>query len=236
MEEQKFLSEVSTSLKKTKNFFKKLGFKKIIKLLAFILYTILIILITYAVINTFFKPKPEVITIASSTSDEVGGKADVAVLEKTLKENAQLSTAKLKFKAEAEYSGKGIPGINQTEFTVLCEAVVKAGFDMNNVIVEVNDEEKRVYITIPPAEIKAEDVYINHQNLKFYDKKFVLFPVNVQEHTAKALNLAENVAKNYAHETGILEMADKQGAEIIKGILSDAIPNGYKIEIVKPKK
>lgn len=219
-------------LKKIKDFIKKLNFKKIIKLSIVVIYTLVVILITYAVVNTYFKPEPEVITVVSTdNNDDV--KVDVKVLEKTLQENAQLSTAKLKFKAEAEYSGKGIPGITQNDFTVLCEATVKAGFDMNNVKIEPNEEKKVIYITVPLAEIKPEDVYINHQNLKFYDKKFVLFPVDVQEDTAKALALAENIAKNYAQEMGIIEMANKQGAEIIKGILSNVIPDGYKIEVVK---
>jgi len=213
-------------------FLKKLNYKKIFKLTVFILYTLVVILITYAVINTFFKPEADVIRVVSDKMNE-DATVDISVLEKTLQENAQLSTAKLKFKAEAKYDDGGIPGITENEFTVLCEAVVKAGFDMNDVKIKVDDKKKIIYITVPPAEIKPEDVYINHKNLKFYDKKFVLFPVDVQEKTAQALALAENVATKYAYETGIIEMANKQGAEIIKGILSNAIPDGYKIEVAE---
>ena len=214
-------------------FIKKLNFKKIFKLSVVVVYTLVVVLITYAVVHTYFKPKPEVITVVSTDNNNDDVRVDVKVLEQTLQENAQLSTAKLKFKAEVEYSGKGIPGITQNDFTVICESTVKAGFDMNDVKIEANDEKKIVYINVPLAEIKPEDVYINHKNLKFYDKKFVLFPVDVQEDTTKALALAENIAKNYAQEMGIIEMANKQGAEIIKGILSNVIPDGYKIEVVK---
>ena len=217
--------------KKFMKFIKNLNYKKTIKMFAFILYTLCIVLITYAVINTYFKPEPEVVTVMSTESKD-DAKIDIKVLEKTLKENAHLSTAELKFKAEADYSDvNGIPGITQTKFTVLCEATVKAGFDVNDVLIEANDENKIVYITVPLAEIKPDDIYINHQSLKFFDKKFVLFPVDVQEHTAKALALAENIANNYAQEMGIIEMANKQGAVIIKGILSSVIPDGYKIEV-----
>lgn len=149
-----------------------------------------------------------------------------------MKENAHLSTAELKFKAEADYDdGKGIPGITQTKFTVLCEATVKAGFDVNDVQIEADDKHKIVYITVPLAKINPDDIYINHQSLKFFDKKFVLFPVDVHEHTANALALSENIANNYAQEMGIIEMANKQGAVIIKGILSGVIPPGYTIEV-----
>ena len=81
--------------------------------------------------------------------------------------------------------------------------------------------------------LKPEDVYIDHKTLKFYDKKFVLFPVKVHENTAKALALTEKVAAEYAQKTGIIEMANKQGAAIIKGILSNVLPDGYKIEVVE---
>ena len=216
-------------MKKMKEFFDKNKLKKWLRLTGVLVYTLVVILLTYAVVNTFFMP--EAVEVVSTEIDDV--KVDVKVLEKTLQENAQLSTAKLKFKAEAEYDGEGIPGITQNQFTVLCEATVKAGIDMNDVKIEVNDDEKIVKINVPIVEIKPEDVYINHESLKFYDKKFVLFPVDVQEDTAKALALAENIAKNYAHNMGIIEMANKQGGEIIKGILSNAIPRGYKIEVIK---
>ena len=216
--------------KKLKDFLKKLNYKKLFKIFCFVLYTIVVIMTTYAIVNTYFKPEPE--KILSIESDK-NVKVDVKVLEKALQENAELSTAKLKFKAEVDYDGKGVPGINQNKFTVLCEATVKAGFDMKDVKITPDDEKKIVYIKVPLAEIKPEDVYINHKKLKFYDKKFVLFPVDVQESTAEALALGENIAKKYAHETGIIELANKQGAVIIKGILSNAIPDGYKIEVLE---
>lgn len=211
---------------------KKKKIKIIAKVSGWVIYTLIIILLTYATINTFFMPKYDAI---STTSDSIGEEklVDIKVLEKTLEENAELSTAKLKFKAEAEYKGEGIPGINKNDFTVICEATVKAGFDMNDVKIKVDNDEKIIYLTIPLAEIKPEDVYINHKTLKFYDKKFVLFPVDVQEDTAKALALAENIAKNYAHEMGIIEMANKQGAQIIKGILFNVVPDGYTVEITQ---
>ena len=216
-------------MKKFWEFVKKINYKNVIKISGIILYTVFVVLITYAVVNTYFKPEPEVITTV--LSDEYNEKVDIKILEKTLLENAHLSTAELKLKAEEDYNvGKGIPGITKNQFTVLCEATIKAGFDMGNVKIEADEEEKIVYITVPSAEIKKEDVYIDHSTLKFYDKRFALFPVDMQEDTANALALAEKTAKKFAYETGIIEMANKQGTEIIKGILANVVPKGYTME------
>lgn len=221
-------------LVKIMDFFKKLGWKKISKILIVIVYSILLVLITHAIENTYFNKvvEKDAVVVAPAQSDAV---LELEVLEKTLKENSQLSTAKLKFKGEAEYSGKGIPGITKNEFVVLFEATVKAGIDINNVKIEGDKDNKIIYITVPDAKIEPDDVYINHNTLRFFDKKFVLFPVDVSEATAEALALSEKVANEYAQEMGIIEMADKQSAQIIKGILVNVIPDGYKIKIKNTK-
>ena len=223
-------------IKKIIAFLKNVSYKKVFKISFFLLYTCAIVLITYAVVNTYFGRTAKVVTVVEEKENNEKSTLTAKVLEEKLYKNAQLSAAKLKIIATAEYSGEGIPGITKSQFTVVCEATIKAGFDMGRVKVKVDDKNKKVYITMPAAEIKPEDVYIDHEQLRFYDKKFVLFPVEVHENTAKALALTERVAKEYAQESGLLEMADKQGAEIVKGILSDVIPDEYKVEIIKEEK
>ncbi len=222
-----FFKKIGTGFKKTFEWLKKVNYKKTFRFSVFLAYTLVVVLITYAVINTFFKPEPKKIYVQPDVVTQET--LEVEVLEQTLEENAQLVTAQLKFKANADYKDTGIPGINKNDFTVLCDATVKAGIDMTKVNVSVDNDNKIVDIKIPSAEINADDIHIDHNTLKFYDKKFVLFPVDVQEDTAKALALADNIAKNYAYETGIIEMANKQSEAIIKGILSNVVPRGYKM-------
>ena len=47
----------------------------------------------------------------------------------------------------------------------------------------------------------------------------------------KALSLAEKDAMEYAKSTGILDLENQQSETLIKGILANAIPNGYTMEV-----
>ena len=66
--------------------------------------------------------------------------------------------------------------------------------------------------------------------IKYFDEKFALFNVDEKEDANKAVVLAENSVKEEAIKTGILELADKQSATLIEGLLSKAIPEGYTLK------
>ena len=74
-------------------------------------------------------------------------------------------------------------------------------------------------------------VKVDPNNIKFYGTGFALFNVNEKEDLGKALSLAEKDAMEYAKKTGILDLANQQSETLIKGILANAIPNGYTMEV-----
>ena len=92
-------------------------------------------------------------------------------------------------------------------------------------------ESKKIYITIPDAEII--DAKVDPNDIKFYGSGFAFFNVNQKEDVTKAISLAEEDAREYAKTTGLLELANTQAETLIKGILADSIPEGYTIEVKK---
>jgi len=88
---------------------------------------------------------------------------------------------------------------------------------------------KTIHINIPKAII--QEAKVDPKTIKYFDEKFSLFNVNEKDDANKAVALAEERVKKEAIETGILELADKQSATLIEGLLSKALPEGYKLDI-----
>lgn len=148
-----------------------------------------------------------------------------------LSKSSELTTAKLKITAMSEFKDSGIAILNRSDFIMVYTATIRAGINMEDVRIEPNEIGKKIIIYIPKAQIQEAKVDTNPEDLKFFDTKFALFNVNEKEDLAKAISLAEEEAKKEAEKTGILELANQQSATLIKGILAEAIPEGYEIEI-----
>ena len=163
----------------------------------------------------------------------INKKADVdtTFLTQILTKSSELTTAKLKITGLSEYHDEGVYVFNRSDFTMCFTATVRAGINLENVKIESDSIQKKILITIPDAEIF--EVKVDPNNLKFYGTGFSLFNVNEKEDLAKALALAEEDAKKEASNTGILELANQQSEVLIKGILANAIPDGYTIEVKK---
>lgn len=163
----------------------------------------------------------------------VNRKADVdtALLTQLLTKSSELTTAKLKLTGLSEYNDEGVYILNRSDFTMYFTATVRAGINLENVKIESDSIQKKIFITIPAAEIF--EVKVDPENIRFYDTGFALFNVDEKEDLAKALSLAEKDAREQAAGTGILELANQQSEILIKGILANAIPDGYTIEVKK---
>lgn len=165
---------------------------------------------------------------------------DVSYLNTALKEASELTTAKLKINALVNFKDKGIIILNRSDFTMKYTADISAGIDMSKVEIsedDINRESKVITVKIPKATVFKPNIYHGDEYIQFYDEKFALFNVNPKEDLSQALALAEDDAKKEAENSGLLELADKQSATLIKGILSNAVaPAGYTIEIEYIKK
>ena len=196
--------------KKSKNFFKKLSKKA--KIVCGIVIIVLIAVFVLFGINR-------------------NSKVDTTYLTELLTRSSELTTAKLTIKGLSEYHDEGVYVFNKSDFTLYYTTTIKAGINLENVKISIDKFQKKIYITIPKAEIFEAKVDTN--DIKIFESGFAIFNTNEKEDMAKAISLAEEDAKEYAKTTGILELANDQSEALIKGLLTNAIPSGYKIEIIK---
>ena len=81
---------------------------------------------------------------------------------------------------------------------------------------------------MPKASV--QDVNVDTESIKYYNTKFALFNTNQKEDSNKAIALAKKEAEKEVLKLGVLEMANSQAKDLIKGIISDSVPDDYKIE------
>ncbi|MDO4673193.1 MAG: DUF4230 domain-containing protein [Porphyromonadaceae bacterium] len=148
-----------------------------------------------------------------------------ALLEKA----SELTSAKLNYTGMSEYKDTGIPVINKSDFIMVYKATARAGIDMKDVKVEIDNKKKIVNLRIPKAEVL--DVKVNAASIKYFDEKFSLLNTNEKEDSNQAIDLAEKDAKKEVKDMGVLEMADEQAEALIKGLLREAVPDDYKFDI-----
>lgn len=158
-------------------------------------------------------------------------KVDTVFLKQILTKSSELTTAKLTITGLSDYHDEGVYIFNRSDFTMRFTAVIRAGINLENVQIDSDPIQKKIFITIPDAEIM--DVKVDPNDIKFYGIGFALFNVNEKEDLAKALSLAEADARKEASSTGILDLANQQSETLIKGILANAIPKGYTMEVKK---
>lgn len=156
---------------------------------------------------------------------------DTTFLTQILTKSSELTTAKLTITGLSDYHDEGVYIFNRSDFTMCYTTTIRAGINLEKVKINSDSAQKKIYITIPDAEIF--EAKVNPNDIKFYGTGFALFNVNEKEDLSKALSLAEKDAMEYAKQTGILDVANQQSETLIKGLLTNAIPNGYTIEVKK---
>lgn len=163
-------------------------------------------------------------------------KVDTQLLINTIEKSSELTTSKLTITGYAEYTDTGISFLTKSDFKMLYKATVRIGIDIEDVKIDKNIVNKKIVVNIPKAEVLDVKILEGKDKdgkdyLRFFDEKFALFNVNEKEDLSTALALAEESAIKEVEEMGSLKMADEQSAVLIKGILANAIPNGYEIVV-----
>lgn len=154
---------------------------------------------------------------------------DTDMLINTLQKSSELTTAKLTYTGMTEFNDEGIAFINRADFIMVYKATARIGIDVKDVKVSADNANKIIYVSIPKAEV--QDVKVDSKSIKYFDEDFALFNVDEKEDGNKAVALAEEAAQKEINQMGGLKMADDQAELLIKGILANAIPDGYKIEV-----
>ena len=161
-------------------------------------------------------------------------KVDTTLLINTLQESSELTTAKLTFKGLAIYEDTGIKILNRSDYKMLFKATARIGIDIKEVEIDKEPIGKSIIVRIPKATVLDIKIHTGKDDIQFFDESFALFNLNEKEDQNAALELAEKSAMKEIEEMGSLKMAEDQAATLIKGILANAIPDGYEI-VVKQK-
>ncbi|MBQ3291274.1 MAG: DUF4230 domain-containing protein [Mogibacterium sp.] len=148
-------------------------------------------------------------------------KVDAKGLLERLEESSELTVVKSYYSGIVRFSEGTVPLINKNGFTMKYDAIIDAGFDLENVSIEVTED--KVIVTVPSAVIQS--INIDPDSLEFYDNKTSLFKTDRKEATKKALQEARKDAEANASKKGILEEADKRAEVIFKGILEGGVGN-----------
>lgn len=146
-----------------------------------------------------------------------------------LEKASELTTAELTYKGFTSYEDEGVIIINKASFRMLYTATARAGIDVSKIEVKPDDMNKKVLVIIPKAEILGVDV--DPTSIEYFDEKVALFNLNSKEDANKAEAMAEDAAEKELANMGILQMADDQAETLIRGLLEEAIPDSYCLEV-----
>ncbi len=160
-------------------------------------------------------------------------KVESSYIMQKLEESSELTTSKLTYKGFTEYDDTGYDFLTKSNFIMVYSATISAGIDVKEVEVKVNDLTKTVTVKIPKAKIL--EVKIDPSTIKYYDTSFALFNFDTKQDVADALKLAEEKAREELQDMGLLDMADAQAETLLRGLLQDVIPEGYKLKFEKIK-
>ena len=159
-------------------------------------------------------------------------KVTVTVLDvkSTLKEISEFSTYESKY--EVTYGkdterriGKDIkiPGTTNN-ITLACEGVVKVGYDVNDIDVDVY--ENTIFISLP-EKAKINDNYIIWDTVEYNEKNNILNPIEFSQYK-DLIDEIEIMGLEQAESRGIYDKAEENFKKIIEGFLAKF--DDYKIE------
>ena len=160
-------------------------------------------------------------------------KPDDALLIGKITKSSELTTAKIDFTGLKEYDNDGVFLINKNKFTMVYKATARVGFEVDQVEVKSNHTLKKINVKIPEPSVL--EVHVDGNSLRFFDENFAFFKDDKVD-TGKAIAAAEVAAKEELAAMGIIDMANKQAEDIIKGLISDSVSNDYEIVVEFKKK
>lgn len=146
-------------------------------------------------------------------------KVDAKSLMERLEESSELTVEKNFYTGIVRFEEGTIRFIDKNGFNMKYEAEIDAGFELENVNIEVNDDS--VVVTVPEAKILS--VSIDPDSLEFYDNQVSLIKTDRKEATKQALQAAQKDAEEHASGKGILDAANKRAEVIFKGILEGGV-------------
>ena len=145
--------------------------------------------------------------------NKISAMSELAVVTYTYTELGQNESSK-------EFYGVKMP-FTTNRFLLTYDGVIKAGIDMTEVKVDVDQGVKTVTVTLPQAEILSHE--IDEDSVKIYDEKTSIFnPFTVQDYTSFYVDQKKTVEEK-AREKGLLTEAQAQAEHAVRQLLEPVL-------------
>lgn len=152
---------------------------------------------------------------------DAGSYTDSAQIKDLLKEDAKSNA----------FTNWTIPGTEKS-FTLKWDGVIKAGVQVKQIQVELQEEEKILTVSMPRAEILSYDT--DENSVEILDEKNNVFnPIGVED-KVKFDKETDEAMKKRAIENGLLEKAEQSAEKIITGLIltNPGVDESYTIEFI----
>ena len=140
-------------------------------------------------------------------------------IQTKLENASDCTTQKLLYTGVVKVKKGKIPLITKSEFMMKYTAIVRAGFDMKDVDLDITNT--KIVVKIP--EIVIQDVSIDPESIEYYNTSLTLFKPDGKEAAREALIAAKKDAKKNAKSSGLIEAAEGNAETLIQGILEDSL-------------
>ena len=159
--------------------------------------------------------------------EKASKEVDIGVIQTEVKEIGELATVEYLYTDANRFSdprrifGFNIPFTTKS-FIVKWDGIIKAGIDVGEVTLELNEEKKEIIVGIPEAQILSHE--LDENSFETLDESSGLFnPIKVEDvHALEAVG--KEAMEERAVENGLLEKADKNTQEVLANLIL-AVPN-----------
>ncbi len=163
--------------------------------------------------------------------NDVAPTISLDIIKQDIKKIGELATMEYMYTDAARFSSsrKMLKGITEKSFTIKWDGVIKAGIDINEIVVDLNEEGKILTIMMPKAKILSHDP--DRESVEILDESDGLFnPVRVEDQVAFEA-ACEKEMEQRAIENGLLDKAQENAEEIVLQLLmaNPVIMEYYKI-------
>ena len=104
--------------------------------------------------------------------------------------------------------------LTESAYVVSYDGKVTAGVDFSGILVDMDDEQRKITITVPKAEIYATDIDFDSFTL-YSEKNGIGNRISVSDYNASLSELKKN-AQSKAEERDLIEQAEKNAENIIR--------------------
>lgn len=211
---------------------KQLKKRKLTKICAIVLALIIVALGALLVGRSQIKKKTdkEEPTVVNPVAPEIS----LDVINSEIQNIAELATVEYLFTDAARFSdskeikGWSIP-LTEKSFLMKWDGVIKAGINVNDIGIDIDDEKMIITLTMPEATILSYDV--DESSVEVLDEKDNIFNNITVEDKVGFDEATENAMKERAIENGLLDQALSQAKITIEGLLTanPVIAENYEI-------